>query len=130
MRISSRFLLAVFLVSAGLGLSSCSGAEELPDDARDALTAYWDSLPSHPGVENRIIRAWPGESTAEEATALSREVWCVEAEISSAEDPSIDGELLVWIVIRENEQDHWSAALLATMSSIWPYQACGEAPGS
>lgn len=130
MKASSRILLAAVLVSAGLGLPSCSGVQQFPNGARDALTAYWESLPSHPGVENRIIRAWPGEETTEDASARSKEVWCVEAEVSSADDPSVDGELLVWIVIREDEQTHWSAALLATMSSIWPYQACGEAPGN
>jgi len=128
--VSSRVLLFAFLVSAGLGLSACSGTQELPDGARDALQAYWKSLPSHPGVENRIVRAWPGEATEDASLpgALLMETWCVEAEMSSTEDPSVDGELLVWIVMRENDGTRWSAALLASMSSIWPYQACGEVP--
>ena len=118
------------LASASLGLSSCSRLPQLPDGARDALIEYWESLPSYPGVEHRIIRAWSGVTPAEDLTAgvPLMEVWCVEAEISSAVDPSVDGNLLVWIVTRENQEPRWSAALLASMSSIWPYQACGEAP--
>jgi hypothetical protein len=92
--------------------------------------AYWESLPSYPSVENRIIRAWPGEATEDLTSGvLPTEIWCVEAEISSAADPSVDGELLVWIVTRENQEARWSAALLASLSSLWPSQACGEAPG-
>ena len=53
------------------------------------------------------------------------EVWCVEAEMSSANDTSVEAERLIWIVIRENENASWTAALLATMSSTWPYKACG-----
>ena len=130
MKVSTRMLLLAVLVSASHGLSSCSRPPQLPEGARDALIAYWASLPSHPGVEHRIIRAWPGEAPADDLTLGPplMETWCVEAEISSPEDPSVDGAPLVWIVTRENEETRWSAALLASMSSIWPYQACGEAP--
>lgn len=129
LKVSTRMLLFAVVVSASHGLSSCSGPRQLPDGARDALVAYWESLPSHPGVENRIVRAWPGEAPAQLTSGTPlMETWCVEAEISSADDPSVDGDLLVWIVTRENDETPWSAALLATMSSIWPYQACGEAP--
>jgi hypothetical protein len=129
--VSSRIVLLAVL-GASLGLSACSGTQELPDSARSALEAYWESLPSHPAVENRIVRAWPGESTEDGSTsgAPSMETWCVEAEISSSDDPAVDGGLLVWIVMRENDETRWSAALLASMSSIWPYQACGEVPRS
>lgn len=128
--ISGRMLLFAVLVSAIHGLGACSDPQQLPNGARDALNAYWKSLPSYPGVENRIVRSWPGEASSEGPTAPLMETWCVEAEISSADDPSVDGELLVWIVMRDNPEAAWSAALLASMSSIWPYQACGEAPGS
>lgn len=129
MKVSTRVLLLAVLVSASQGLSSCS-RPQLPESARDALFAYWESLPSHPGVEHRLIRAWPGEAPAEDSTAgvPLMEIWCVEAEISSTDDPSVNGDLLVWIVTRENEETRWSAALLASMSSTWPYQACGQAP--
>jgi hypothetical protein len=130
-KVSARVLMIAVLVSAGFGSSSCSRSPQLPEGARDALVAYWESLPSHPGVENRILRAWPGEAPTEDLTSgiPLMEVWCVEAEISSADDPSVDGELLVWIVTRENQGGRWSAALLASLSSTWPYQACGEALG-
>jgi hypothetical protein len=118
------------LVFASLGFSSCSRSPQLPESARDALMEYWESLPSYPSVENRIIRAWPGVATEDlTSEAPLMDVWCVEAEISSSDDPSVDGELLVWIVTRENQEAPWSAALLASLSSIWPYQACGDAPG-
>jgi hypothetical protein len=126
----ARVVMVAVLVCASLGFSSCSRSPQLPEGARDALMAYWQSLPSHPDVENRIIRAWPGEANEDLTSgAPLMEVWCVEAEISSEADPSVDGELLVWIVIRENEEARWSAALLASLSSTWPYQACGETPG-
>jgi hypothetical protein len=130
MMVSTRMLLFAVLVSAGHVLSSCSRPPQLPEDARDALVAYWESLPSHPGVENRIIRAWPGEAPEEDLIlgVPLMETWCVEAEMTSTGDPSVDGDLLVWILTRGNEEKRWSAALLASMSSIWPYQACGEAP--
>jgi hypothetical protein len=60
--VSSRMVLLAVL-GASLGLSACSGTVELSDRARFALEAYWESLPSHPAVENRIVRAWPGEAT-------------------------------------------------------------------
>ncbi len=125
--VSARIVVLAVL-GASLGLSACSEPEELPEGAREALEAYWESLPSHSGVENRIVRVWPGE-TPEEGdgpSGPSMETWCVEAEMSSEDAPSVDGELLVWIVMRENREARWSAALLASMSSIWPYQACGE----
>jgi hypothetical protein len=129
MKVSTRMLLTAVLVSASQGLSSCSRPPQLPEGARDALIAYWESLPSDSGVENRIIRAWQGVTPEEDLTsgAPLMEVWCVEAEMSST-DPSVDGSLLEWIVIREDREPRWSAALLASMSSTWPYQACGEAP--
>ena len=112
-----------------LNLSSCSKPSQLPENASDALHAYWQSLPAS-GVEHQIKRAWPGKISAEEilSSTPTMEVWCVEAEISSTVDRSINGELLVWIVMRENKDSQWSAVLLAAMSSTWPYEACGMAP--
>ena len=118
------------LLCASLGFAACSTSPQLPEGARDALVAYWVSLPSYPSLENRIVRAWPGAATEDPASGLSpMEVWCVEAEIFSAVDPSVDGELLVWIITRENQGARWSASLLASLSSIWPYRACGVPPG-
>ena len=126
---SAMVLLIALHFCASLVFVACSTSPQLPESAEDALAAYWESLSSYPSVENRIVRAWPGganEDLAPEAPLM--ETWCVEAEISSPDDASVDGERLVWIVIRENEEARWTAALLASMSSIWPYQACGEAP--
>jgi hypothetical protein len=99
---------------------------EFPKDARDALVAYWDSLPSDPGIEHRITRAWEGKSAAA-GSGLERsiEVWCVEAEIPSTGDPSVDGSRPVWIVTRGAQEASWTPALLASFSSTWPYEACG-----
>jgi hypothetical protein len=115
------------LLCAGVAFASCSTLSDLPVSARDALTVYWESLPSHPSVEHRIVRAWPGETGEDLDPPI--EIWCVEAELSSADDPSIDGELLMWIVTRESRGARWSAALLASLSSMWPYEACADAPG-
>ena len=127
---SGRVPLIAVLVCAGLAFVACSASSQLPESARDALVAYWESLPSYPSVENRVIRAWPGEAIEDlTSEAPPMEVWCVEAEISSADDPSIDGELLMWIVLREKQEARWSATLQASLSSLWPSQACGEPPG-
>ena len=95
---------------------------ELPDRARDALLAYWDSLPSDSGIEHQITAAWQGERPAADSGTLI-EVWCVEAATSSP-DPSVDGSRMVWIVTRSAGETSWSAVLLASLSSTWPYEAC------
>ncbi len=131
MRLAARLLLFAVLLFAGHGLASCSSPPQLPDAARAALIAHWESLPSHPGVWNRTIREWPGEVPTHLAPwPPLMEIWCVEAEALSSDDPAAGDDRLVWIVTRDNEGARWTAALLATMSSIWPYQACGVAPGS
>ena len=97
---------------------------ELPEDGRVALVAYWDSLPSAPGIEHRITAAWKGDPSATDS-GTSREVWCVEAETSSP-DPSVDGSRMVWLVTRSATETNWTAALLASLSSTWPYEACAS----
>lgn len=126
-KISHRIVGFTLALAVILNLSSCTATPEIPEDAKDALQAYWQSLPN-PAVEHRMKRAWSGTVSGEEspAPAPTMEVWCVEAEILSKDDPSINGELLVWIVMRENKDSPWSAAMLATMSSTWPYEACGK----
>lgn len=129
-RVPAKLPMVAVLVVASLGTSACATTPQLPDEARDALVSYWESLPSYLDVENRISRAWPGDAEGDlDSGALPREIWCVEAAIYAADDPSVDGELLVWIVTRENREARWSAALLASLSSLWPYQACGVGPG-
>lgn len=100
---------------------------DLPDRARTALLEHWDSLPSDPDIEHRIIEAWLGQPPGEEPNLGTSPiaVWCVEAEISS-DDPEVDGSRMVWIVTRRGQESNWSAALLASLSSTWPYEACAR----
>lgn len=104
-------------------LAGCSTAA-LPDDARQALEDYWNALPSEPSLERAIVRSWEGEPT----DLGPGEVWCVEAEVAS-DDPELDGTTAKWIVMRSDGNAEWSAILLAAMSSLWPYEACGVSPG-
>ena len=112
------------LLAACLFLSACAGPPQLPESAQAALTAYWQSLPPYPDVDHRIIEAWPADGAP--PGAPTTEVWCVEAEVVNASDPVLDGERLIWIVLRANDTAPWTAALLMTMSAEWPYQACGQ----
>ena len=113
---------AVFFLS--VLLASCSQELQLPKDVDNALTVYWQSLPSASTIEHEIIRAWPGDTS--NVPENEREIWCVETEISSAEDFGLIGEEMVWIVFRDNEESSWSTYLLAAMSSLWPYEACKQ----
>ncbi len=95
-----------------------------PDDARQALESYWDSLPSGSEIEFTLVRGWEGEPTS----IGPDEVWCVEAEATS-DDLEVDGTVAKWIVMRSAGETEWSVSMLATMSSLWPYEACGLSPG-
>lgn len=119
---------AGLLLAAGLAVTACGGST-LPGEARTALSSYWASLPSDPGIEHRITRVWQGEIVTEQPGTPPSEIWCVEAEMSSP-DPAVDGTPMVWIVTRTDEDPTWSAALLATLSAAWPYEACGTPIGS
>lgn len=92
---------------------------------------HWNSLAFDPGIEHRITQAWAGTSAAAgSGPERPIEVWCVEAEISSTGDPSVDGSRMVWIVTRSAQETSWTPALLASLSSTWPCEACGaEIPG-
>ena len=124
----TRFGLALLLATA-LGLSSCASTTSLPEDAREALVGYWESLAADPGVEHRNTDAWPG-TVDRDGPMSGAQIWCVEAEMSSEADPTVDGSRLVWIVVRQTPEATWSAALLASLSAMWPYEACGwDLPG-
>jgi hypothetical protein len=125
-----KILLGTTFLAASLLLASCEPPPKLPEDAKKALFDYWASLPSPTDFEHHIIQAWQGATLKEDVITLppGRETWCVETSVSAPYDPSLDGEKLIWIIIRENQEAPWIAALLATMSSIWPYEACGRAP--
>ena len=125
--VNSIALLLVFFIT--IFLSSCSRPAQLPTDTRKALEAYWQSLPSDPNLNYQIIQAWLGAVPEETTTpAPNMEVWCVETEITAATDASIIGETVTWIIFRNDKKADWDTAMLATMSSLWPYEACGKEP--
>lgn len=111
-----------------LVLCACAGSPGFPHEAEAALRSYWESLPTDSSLTHKIIRAWPGDMTGERVPD-GTEAWCVEAEISSP-DPEIDGEPLVWLVVRTGSGAPWTAVLLAAMSSTWAYEACDQSIGS
>jgi hypothetical protein len=130
MKKSVNSTLSLFMIFVSIFLSSCSSPTRLPPDANSTLEAYWQSLPSEPTLTYQILQVWPGIVPAEttESSAQNMDVWCVETEITAAKDASIVGETVTWIVIRNDEKADWNVAMLATMSSIWPYEACGNGP--
>jgi hypothetical protein len=130
MRKSLNSILSWVVIFVSIFLASCSSPNRLPPAAESALEAYWQSLPSYPTITQQILQVWPGVVPVETVTTWgsNMEIWCVETEITAAEDVSIVGETVTWIVFRNDEQANWIAAMLATMSSIWPYEACGKTP--
>jgi len=124
--------LPLFVIFAGILLSSCSTQTRLPTDVKKALETYWQSLPSDPTLTYHILQVWPGVVPAETITPWApdsdMEIWCVETEIIAAKDVSIIGETMIWFAIRNDEKADWNVAMLATMSSTWPYEACGKRP--
>jgi len=128
MRKSVNNLLSLFVIFVSVFLSSCSSPTRFPKDAERALESYWESLPTDPALAYQILQVWPGVVPVETTTpwAPKMEVWCAETEITAAEDSSIIGETVIWIVMRNDKMSDWSVAMLATMSSIWPYEACGK----
>ena len=124
-----KIILGVTFLCMSVFLVSCA-SPKMPGDVEEALLDLWASLPSPPGFEYHIIQAWQGAAPTQDTIALAPdlETWCVETRISAPSEPTVDGEKLIWIVIRENQEARWKAALLATMSSLWPYEACGGVP--
>lgn len=113
-------------------LTACTTPPTLPPAARLALEQHWRTLPGQPAI--RILRAWPGQTTIsgsryspdQTTPALAQaEVWCVAA-IQTLPD---NGESLrtIWFVARSAPDAPWNAALLMSMSALWPYIACGQA---
>lgn len=120
--------LVALLMALALGVAACVDTG-LPGGVRAALTTYWDSLPTDARIDHRITRAWQGATDLElpEGELPPVDIWCVETETSAADDPSVDGTRLVWIVTRRTGEVGWTPAMLATLSSTWPSEAC--APG-
>ena len=130
MKKSTYALLPSILIFVSVFLNSCSSPNRLPQAAEKALETYWQSLPSYPTITNQIQQVWPGVVPAETIMPLSSnmDIWCVITEITAADDVSIIGENVTWIVFRNDEGADWTAAMLATMSALWPYEACGTGP--
>ena len=123
MKRSINLTVSLVMIFMSVVLVACSSSSQLPTHAERALQAYWQSLPSYPTISHQILYAWRGTVPADRP---NMEVWCVETEITVAEDPSVIGEKITWIVVRNDEDADWTAMMLAAMSSIWPYEACGE----
>ncbi|HSF79895.1 MAG TPA: hypothetical protein VLA49_01595 [Anaerolineales bacterium] len=96
----------------------------------DALMERWQSLPGSHSLELKVLRAWQGRQPADALSPGSQpiEIWCVEVQLTGEQNQTGQSESTIWIVTRENQDASWIAAWLMTMSSIWPYQACGTAP--
>lgn len=107
-------------------LASCTAPPEMPVAALEALNQQWESLPGYQGLSLDILRAWQGEPPAE--APASMEIWCVEAQPASSLDLEEKPAPFIWILIRESQDAEWTAAMLMTMSAMWPYQACGTEP--
>jgi hypothetical protein len=93
----------------------------------DALKAHWQALPGSADSDLHILRAWPGEFPPNSLTPGSppKELWCVEVHFSGDLAEAARYDSTIWIVTRESQEASWTAAWLMTMSSIWPYEACG-----
>ena len=127
---SPEMILLASLLAASLLLASCSARSQLPQGAMDELEEQWQHLHTDTSPQLRIIRAWPSEVSAEmlAPSSPSMETWCVEVELSAGNDASRGLEPMIWIVARPDQEVSWFAAPLRTMSSLWPYQACGVVP--
>jgi hypothetical protein len=118
------------LLTQGLLAGSCSLAQPLPDGAKQALEKTWRTLPGGASADFWILRAWPGKGYAENPAPLSpaMEIWCVEISQPPGQGEAKSLVPMIWIITRAYLRGEWMAAPLMTMSSSWPYQACGAMP--
>jgi hypothetical protein len=56
------------------------------------------------------------------------ETWCVEVDLSAHPEGTNPADTGFWIVTRSAEDSPWSAAMVLTMSTPWPYPACEHSP--
>lgn len=115
---------------AGLLLLSCAPQPPLPGSAISALDSTWAALPGSATHDLSILRAWPGKMPqgSDPQAATPVEIWCIETSISAGEDGSTGAEKMIWISTRTGVDAAWITVPLMTMSSLWPYQACGVGP--
>lgn len=110
---------------------ACTADARLPEDARESLEKQWSSLPVGESDSLQIASAKKGKKPVSQPLddSSNRETWCVEV---SLPDELIveDGPLtMTWIVTRIDKDSDWMVSPLMVMSSLWPYEACGEMPG-
>jgi hypothetical protein len=108
-------------------LASCSSPAKIPQAALEALEAQWLALPGSVNPDLRVLRAWPGDQPLATVPpgSTEMEIWCVEVQVSAGPAEVGGSGSTIWIIIRDNQDTSWEAAWLMTMSSLWPYQACG-----
>jgi len=119
-------IVIVTLEIAALLLCSCSMFNSLPPAARLELQEQITALPGSVS-EFHIKRAWKGVMPAGEMaqSQSSIKIWCIEVEMEFSVEIEDQAQPVIWIVTRAEGQSEWTAAILMTMSSLWPYQACG-----
>ena len=117
------------LLAASLLLASCSAPSPLPQAAVDELEKQWQTVTTDNSPRLHVVRAWPSEVPAEQLppSSPSMETWCVEVEPVGKDASGAPGPM-IWIVTRTGPEATWFAAPLMTMSSLWPYEACGVVP--
>ena len=115
---------AVLALVAAFLLLSCTRPEQLPPDARDRLMDTMGALPGS-AAPAAIVRAWRGAGID---PSQAREIWCVEVDQTLIPGGAADSIRTVWIVVREDPDSEWQAAMLVTLSAWWPYEACGVKP--
>jgi hypothetical protein len=96
----------------------------------DELKEQWQAVSMDDRPALHIVRAWPSEVSAEQLVPAppSMDTWCVEVELSQGNDASSEPAPMIWLVTRADQEASWFAAPLITMSSLWPYEACGVIP--
>lgn len=126
----SYIALLASLLAANILLNACTPPTQLPEGARLALNRQWDSFPGSTTHDLTIVRAWQGKlpRDAEPASPQPMEIWCVETRLLSKQPASGETETIIWFITKVNDDAPWETAPLMTMSSIWPYQACGVMP--
>ncbi len=129
-RLTRKAVILAVVVLLAVAANSCVPKPPLPEDARLALEQHWNVLSPESAADLRIVRAWPGKAPANELApgTPAMQMWCVEAESPVTTEGAAPPDRTVWIVTRPDENSPWSVAMLFTMSSLWPYQACGLAP--
>jgi hypothetical protein len=94
-----------------LVLAGCGTPAKLPPAAMAALQREWDELGFALDAENQIQRAWQGDLNriSGEFSMPTTELWCVNVQYDPQLDPSVEGNSMIWIVVKPDEESAWSA---------------------